>query len=859
MDRLSVDGRLTAPPLPARHVPRPRLLDHLDTALARPVTLIAAGPGYGKSILLSEWSAQRAAPTAWLSLDRELNRPLPFWSVVREALRAAGYPVARSDEWRYDGGTNAVISPFLDAVRADPVVLVLDDAHVIDCPEVLDGLAECVQRWGERLRLVISARNDPLLPLARYRLHGDIAEIRAPELAMTPDECTTLLRSYDIHLGTDQFGVLYARTEGWATGIRLSAMRMEGGTHPESFVTELALDHGSIGEYLIEEVLNRQSPDVRRLLIETSFLHTVNGPLAEAITGLTDADQMLADLARSNAFVSPVDAGEPHAIKNYRYHQLMTDILRYLLKHEGVERRRPLVRRAARWYGRAGDLVAALRFGAESDDWSYVAGLLARGGFAEAMRRRLDLSTLDTEALDAVLPVDDDEACDVMATRAALLAWQGRPEQARIALDALQRQSIPLEFRVAITVAFAELLVARSTHDVAAAQLWTARLLQSDERGVAAAARYELAMTFFYSASHDEVDALLATARDDARAAGLDALELELLAQLAHVNAFWGRVAASASHDRRANLLLRRHPTLVMPAVLILASAERAFGRANIATALAAAGVAGELAMDERDRDLRDEITMVKTLLLITSGRLVEAKPMTTTAADTSELIRAYQTFAAMTIETALGRPNAAVRLRRSNSKLSEHAIIDIGFARALAARGDLDEAADLLRTLMARKTAPFLEVLYLEAATANAQVAQARGQGERLAVRRLLRGIAHNDGELLLPFVSNNEQFAELRTRHSELAAQWPVDTDAVIEPVTDVAEIDTRLMDPLTDRERAVLRWLATTMSVNEIADELCLSLNTVKTHIAAIYRKLATPRRRDAVNRARALELL
>jgi LuxR family maltose regulon positive regulatory protein len=212
-----------------------------------------------------------------------------------------------------------------------------------------------------------------------------------------------------------------------------------------------------------------------------------------------------------------------------------------------------------------------------------------------------------------------------------------------------------------------------------------------------------------------------------------------------------------------------------------------------------------------------------------------------------------------MTIETALGRPNAAVRLRRSNSKLSEHAIIDIGFARALAARGDLDEAADLLRTLMARKTAPFLEVLYLEAATANAQVAQARGQGERLAVRRLLRGIAHNDGELLLPFVSNNEQFAELRTRHSELAAQWPVDTDAVIEPVTDVAEIDTRLMDPLTDRERAVLRWLATTMSVNEIADELCLSLNTVKTHIAAIYRKLATPRRRDAVNRARALELL
>src|SRR5262249_44069188 len=145
------------------------------------------------------------------------------------------------------------------------------------------------------------------------------------------------------------------------------------------------------------------------------------------------------------------------------------------------------------------------------------------------------------------------------------------------------------------------------------------------------------------------------------------------------------------------------------------------------------------------------------------------------------------------------------------------------------------------------------------EAATANAQIAQVQGRGEQLAVRRLLRGIQRNDAELLLPFVCNNEQFAELRTRHSELAAQWPVDTDAVIEPVTDVAEIDPRLVDPLTDRERAVLRWLATTMSVNEIADELCLSLNTVKTHIAAIYRKLATPRRRDAVNRARALELL
>src|SRR5262249_45855497 len=234
-------------------------------------------------------------------------------------------------------------------------------------------------------------RSDPLVALHRLRAAWQMREVRAADLAMTPGEITDVLAVHGVSLGEQDFGILAARTEGWAAGVQLSAMRMQGAEYPGDFVSELALDPGSIGEYLVHEVLRQQPEAQRRLLIETSFLDEVTGPLADAVTGLDGCADMLADLARENSFVIPLDA----ARTRFRYHQLFAEILRYLLQrrmHQGVSQ---LHERAAAWYESRGDLGNAISWAARIGDRPRVARLLARGGFAHAFVHRQDLSGLD--------------------------------------------------------------------------------------------------------------------------------------------------------------------------------------------------------------------------------------------------------------------------------------------------------------------------------------------------------------------------------------------------------------------------------------------------------------------------------
>jgi hypothetical protein len=173
--------------------------------------------------------------------------------------------------------------------------VVIDDAHVLTRSDVLDGLDNLICGWQPGLSLILAARSDPLLPLHRYRLAGQMYELRATDLAMTPSEIQEVLTAHHVTLEPRTFDILAARTEGWPAGVRLSAMRMEGTESPADFVSELALDVGSIGEYLVNEVIRRQPEPFRRLLIETSFLDEVTGPLADAITGMTGCGDMLTD------------------------------------------------------------------------------------------------------------------------------------------------------------------------------------------------------------------------------------------------------------------------------------------------------------------------------------------------------------------------------------------------------------------------------------------------------------------------------------------------------------------------------------------------------------------------------------
>ena len=292
-------------PLPPRTVARPRLHQQLTEAVDVPLTLVAAGPGFGKTALLASWRTEYKGPSAWLSLDPADNSAKRLWSLVGEALVAAGV-IADTGNFAALPHDPTDTGRFLAALQEalpgpGACTLIMDDAHVLTDSVALAEIDAIVRHGFPYLRLVLSARSDPLLPLHRYRLSGQMFELRAVDLAMTKLESQALLASHGVSLAARDLALLCDRTEGWPAGLRLSAMSMSGSRNPGRFVTQLALDHGSVGEYLMVEVLDRQPEDVRRLLIQTSFLNEITGPLATAVASPRPAPACRARRSRSAA------------------------------------------------------------------------------------------------------------------------------------------------------------------------------------------------------------------------------------------------------------------------------------------------------------------------------------------------------------------------------------------------------------------------------------------------------------------------------------------------------------------------------------------------------------------------------
>ena len=407
------------PPLPPRHVARPRLLAAVDDPAGLPFVLLAAGPGSGKTVLLADWALAQKVPVGWINLTAADAVPRRFWSLACSALGACTGQGECASANPTVGGVQSLLGS-VSGSAALPV-LVVDDAHLLTYPAVLDGLDLLIRARPPRLRLVLAARSDPLLPMYRYRLAGLMRELRATELAMRRGEVRELLLTHGVTLLPEDLDKLLARTEGWVAGLRLSAMRMEGTENPARFVSELALGQGSIGEYLMAEVLDRQPEPVRRMLAETSFLDEVTGPLAEAITGLDGCADMLAGLARKNSFVVPVDAAQTR----FRYHQLFAEILRHDLQWRQRQSVPGLMRRAGGHFERIGDFRNALYWAARSGDAHHAAVLLARGGLAHALVHRRDLSDLNLGSWPATpLPggADPVQAGETAVARSAAVA-----------------------------------------------------------------------------------------------------------------------------------------------------------------------------------------------------------------------------------------------------------------------------------------------------------------------------------------------------------------------------------------------------------------------------------------------------
>ncbi len=311
---------------------------------------------------LALWAAAEAGPVAWVSLDDYDNQPGVFWAYVVAALRRSGAAVRGRCLPPRGGGRQTMrsCSRLASALAAQgpPVTLVIDDVHVLTEPAVLDELDFVLRNVGPGLRVVISARTDPLLPLHRYRLAGELAEIRAGDLAFSTAEAGLLMAQHGCTLSADSLECLTRRTEGWAAGLRLAAISMDTHPDPDQFVKELITEDSALTGYLVEEVLNTAPPEVREVLLATSILERVSAEAASELTGDEQAGAILPAVAHANAFVQPAGSGW------YRYHTLFAEVLRLKLRHEHPDRMAALHRRAARWYERNGPLTDAVRHAA---------------------------------------------------------------------------------------------------------------------------------------------------------------------------------------------------------------------------------------------------------------------------------------------------------------------------------------------------------------------------------------------------------------------------------------------------------------------------------------------------------------
>ena len=880
-------SKLTAPSIPGRVVARPRLFALLDAGVERPVTLVAAPAGAGKTMLLTSWmsAVSLPGPVAWLSLDHGDNDPVRFWTYVLAALCRSGavpagsglqalLPSPQSDD--------ALLPSLLHGLDelASPVVLVLDDVHELTEPRVLRGIGFLVRHAPPQLRLVLSTRADPPLPLHRLLVSGRLTQLRAADLAFTVAEVAELLAEYDYRsrLSDDDLVVLQARTEGWAAGLRLAAVSMQHQPDLHRFVMELAGDDRSLAGYLVSEVLEQQPAELRSFLMRTCVVDELSGELADALTGRDDGERTLARLERANAFVVALGSRRQW----YRYHPLFAELLRYELRREAPHEVTELRRRAARWYAGHRLPVDAVQQAVTVWDWGYAAELIAEHGLGltlhgqgQGFRDLLDRLPADVARLDPELALltaaERIAAADDGAEASLLLA---REQEGMLAEDRRPR--------FALVLAICRLLRANRAGDLdevlAAGRAALAAHAQlgggANVGGVAAAARAValsgLGKAELWTGELDAAEQHLQAGEAAALGAGLDEVRLDCLSRLALLQAIGGRLSLAVRTAEAAIGSGGEHAGASVVAGALLALALVHYQRDDLATAGSFLQRAAEGAGTAPDRPLTAAIRMI-------GGRLrgAQADPVGALAElgaarqelagwDPPRLLSRWLATIEAELHLAAGDTESATALLGSFATGEPVAAPEaVALARLRLAEGDPAATVSTLSPFLdgtmpaadldTRMRAWLLHALASHALDDVDQAAASLRHAVDLAQPEEHRRIFLDVG------APGRALVARYRDR---VDVSWPFLDElaqAALDPAPAVVSPMPVLIERLSERERAVLRYLPTMLTFVEIGSELYISVNTTKSHVRSIYRKLGVVGRRDAVRRARQLQLL
>ncbi len=389
--------KLCAPMARSNLVARQRLTQKLDEGQhpGRKFSLVSAPAGYGKTTLVSEWLQGLQTRSAWLSLDEGDNDPARFLAYLITALEGVIGKIPGSIEATSQSPqpafNEAAVTAIINAVAPTPeaLTLVLDDYHVIHNPDIHQQIAFLLEHQPAHMHLVLITRADPLLPISRFRARGQVVEIRQDDLRFSLEECRDFLRRITgISLSREDIAALERRTEGWIAGLQLAALSMQGRDDLTGFIQAFTGSSRFILDYLIEEVFERQTPEVKDFLLKTSILEQLSGPLCDAVAEIANSQALLERMEQANLFIIPLDQSRLW----YRYHNLFSELLRQRLRSLDHSLEVALHHKASQWYEAQGYLAEAVEHTLEIKDWNRGARLVGQAG--DALLKRGELVTL---------------------------------------------------------------------------------------------------------------------------------------------------------------------------------------------------------------------------------------------------------------------------------------------------------------------------------------------------------------------------------------------------------------------------------------------------------------------------------
>ena len=988
--------KLYVPPPRLKIVPRSRLIERINEGLHCKLTLISAPAGFGKTTLVSEWVAgcRRSEPevrAAWLSLDEGDNDPVRFLTYLVAALQTLtpetggppktggakiGAGVLAALQSLQPPSIESILTTLLNEITAIPdhFVLVLDDYHMIDSKPidasksvdasktVDEALTFLLDHLPPQMHLVITTREDPSLPLPRYRVRGQLTEVRAADLRFTPAEAGAFLNQVmNLNLSVENIAALETRTEGWIAGLQLAALSLQSREDIANFIQAFTGSHRYVLDYLVEEVLQHQAEPIRSFLLQTAILDRFCAPLCNAVTEREDGSEMLDVMERSNLFLIPLDdaanslgaasgAGARHW---YRYHHLFADVLQTHLLEALPDRVSALHQRASVWYERNGLRSDAIRYALAAKDFDRAAGLIELAwpaadegsiqpaawldwvkalpealvharpvlalGYAYALLGRGELEAAEARLQDAerwlepavtmkvqpqmpsgaMVVVDQEQWKSLPAAIAVGRAYIAQtlgniPDTVRYARRALELpEADPFRHSQASMLlgitywANGDLEAANQVFADYTMKLRTAGNIPDAISTTVVTADIRLALGRLHEAICT-IEQLLQFVMDQGEPIPLDTADLHR--ELSDLYLEQGNLEAAAQHLLRSKELGQKAELPVWRYRWCIAQARLHETQGDLDGALALLDEAERLYIRSPLPNLRP-ISAMKAQIWVAQGKLPQAlawvREQGLSADDDLGYLREFEHITLTRIRIAQykndrmdGSIHAVMRLLDRLLQAAEEgsrmgSVIEILVLQALARlasvapkeRGDITPAlAPLERALTLAEPEGYVRVFVDEGKPMAELLTRIEAKDEtphvKVYVRKLLSAFE-------MPKEIDPSGIPPAGKIRSSLHANQAVGSQPLTEPEVRLAKdrlvepevqpAKNRLVEPLSERELEVLRLLRTDLNGPEIARELMVSLNTVRTHTQNIYAKLGVNNRRAAVRRAEELDLL